>query len=71
MDKQTRREIATVVDLIVDGLSKAYREKLRTIPAPAEGHHYVPRIKSVTVEFEDTKVDVSMGLELKETKDGE
>jgi hypothetical protein len=71
MDKQMRKEIATVVDLIVDGLSKAYREKMKTVPAPADGHHYVPRIKSVTVEIEDTKIGVSMGLELKETKDGE
>ncbi len=71
MDKQVRKEIDTVVDLIVEGLSKAYREKMKTVPAPEEGHHYVPRIKSVTVEFEDTKVGVSMSLELKETKNGE
>lgn len=70
MDEQVRKEIATVVDLIVDGLSKAYAEKMKTAPAPAEGHHYAPRIKSVAVEFEDTKVGVSMSLELKETEDG-
>lgn len=70
MDEQVREEISTVVDLIVGGLSKAYREKMKTVPAPAEGHHYVPRIKSVAVEFEDTKVGVSMSLELKETEDG-
>jgi len=66
MDAQTEKEIRTFVDLVVDGLGKAYREKMKTIPAPPEGKHYSPRIKSVTVEFNDLSVGVSLSLDLRE-----